>query len=175
MTSVRVLRAVWDEFLVPLEERTRILGRYETLIRGGCSESLALRSVLDDWSNRCVNVERRFGHTSSYRNGFHWERVQALCQLLAGGLCEVTGCSRSWPLEIHHHHYESVGWESLFALSVVCRDCHRKLSHGAAYIERELRARREDEQQELTNVLAGLGEQRPRDGLSVSPPPDLIL
>lgn len=169
-----VFTAVWREFSITPDERTVIVERYESLCRCGCSQQVALRTALDDWSNRCVNAERRFGFSSSYRRGLHWERMQILSRLLAGDRCEADGCSRGWSLDTHHHHYESVGWESLFALSVVCRECHRKLTQGGAYIERQLLARREEEQSERDHALVTLGEEPLADGASLLIAPDLI-
>lgn len=41
----------------------------------------------------------------------------------SGGCCE--NCGLMLPLELHHLHYETVGWERPDDLKALCRDCHR--------------------------------------------------
>ena len=70
-----------------------------------------------------MNEERRVGIRSAYRHGPHWERVTTIARVLADDACEYEACRRRGFLQGHHHHYESIGWESLFAISMVCDHC----------------------------------------------------
>jgi hypothetical protein len=111
-----------------------------------------------------VNSERAAGLESGYLFGPHWLRIKQLSYLLAGGRCEGWGCEKQHSLQRHHHHYESVGWESLFAVSVVCDECHRRVTYEWPF-QQEIDDRRANEIEERNRALASLGEPAPADGV----------
>jgi hypothetical protein len=168
-----IFRQVWQAFEVPLIERERIVARFERLISVGCPSRVALRAALDEWANRLVNAERAIGSERRYLRGPHWVRINELSYLLADGHCEGWGCLRRNGLQRHHHHYESVGWESLLAISVVCDDCHRRITYEWTF-QREIDERRAKELAERDQALVSLGEPTLPDNVHRDWPPPRI-
>lgn len=63
-----------------------------------------------------------------------WKRKRELVLKRAGGMCEA--CGEAPAVEVHHHHYGSLGNEYLWDLAAVCRPCHERITE-------EMRDRRE--------------------------------
>jgi hypothetical protein len=54
----------------------------------------------------------------------YWQNVRHRKFEAVGGKCEQ--CGHSGPLEAHHRHYDTLGFEELHDLQALCHDCHQK-------------------------------------------------
>jgi hypothetical protein len=166
--TARILRAVWERFDVAADDRERIVSRVEALRGVACGDLIALKTALDEWANSEVNTERSEGLNGAYLVGPHWNRVSEIAYLLARGYCQGWNCSTRRRLQRHHHHYDSVGWESLFAISVLCDKCHRRTTYGDRFYEVVLEERRTKEREQRDRALRALGEVLPEDLIPTS-------
>jgi hypothetical protein len=127
----------------------------------GCSPSVAVRTALDDWLQERVEEDAARRDHGDYLLGAHWERVKKLSLLVARGRCEGWVCRSTRHLQRHHVHYHSVGWESLFDVSVLCDTCHHRLTYGDTFYDEELRERRGKEKATRDDALVRLWRIHP--------------
>jgi hypothetical protein len=99
-------------------------------------------------SNTPMNTRLlRYYRSTTWRH--HPARAEALAR--AGGRCQ--GCNATAPLECHHRYYpQELGTETVDALTVLCRRCHRAITS---------RIRRERYQRRLLR-LSDTPRQHPR-------------
>lgn len=63
-----------------------------------------------------------------YLHSPHWLRIRRRRMEMANGICE--GCGEKPATEVHHLTYDHRGYEMLWELRAVCRECHDVI-HGA--------------------------------------------
>ena len=63
---------------------------------------------------------------AAYLQTEDWQRTRRM-KLKVSPRCEFCGATAD--LEVHHTHYETLGWESLTDLQTLCGRCH-DVAHG---------------------------------------------
>jgi hypothetical protein len=76
-------------------------------------------------------------HGVEYRrhvDGFcsYWQNLRQRKFLAVNYTCENCGSNKQ-PLECHHLHYRTLGFEELDDVRALCRDCHAMADHKRAY------------------------------------------
>jgi hypothetical protein len=153
LPSPDFFRRLWAHYDVDRAKREQMVILVEDLEQAGCSRETALRTALDEWLQGQLDQDEANGIVGMYLGGPHWDRIKILSTLLAGGRCEGWVCRSTADLQRHHIDYGSVGWESLFDVSVLCDECHRRLTYGDSFYERELEERRAGEKEARDRAL----------------------
>ena len=60
----------------------------------------------------------------SYLQSEQWRAIRDRVVTRAAGLCE--GCGTARGVDVHHTTYAHLGYEFLFELLLLCRECHRR-------------------------------------------------
>jgi hypothetical protein len=156
-----LFRSLWRAWEIPLAQRERVVLIGERLQGLGCKPGVSARTALDDWLRGRFDEDAARGDYGDYLLGAHWERVKKLSLLVARGRCEGWVCRSTGELQRHHVHYNSVGWESLFDVGVLCDPCHHRLTYGDTFYDEELKGRRRMEKATRDDALLRLQRTHP--------------
>lgn len=61
----------------------------------------------------------------------YWQNVRHRLFEIANYCCQR--CGMCGPLEAHHRHYDTLGFEEIADLEALCRKCHKSADHTRAY------------------------------------------
>ena len=125
---------LYDREIAQLSRSQRIawaLERIEAL--AGSDEKLVaqLREVInfERYDQKYAEKARREGVDYAVHLGsFYWQRIRYRKFIAVDWTCERCG-DQTAELELHHRHYDTLGFEEIDDLEVLCGDCHR-LEHG---------------------------------------------
>ncbi len=74
----------------------------------------------------------------AYLKSPEWRARRLAVLERAGGVCEM--CRTSQATQIHHRTYERLGREADVDLMAICSDCHRDLTGGIRWYQKQIAA-----------------------------------
>lgn len=80
-----------------------------------------------------IALNRRDWYREKYLQSSYWKEFKKSV-LADRNFCESLDCSSGFDLEIHHHHYKTLGCESFEDIAVWCHVCHAAY-HGRTVLE----------------------------------------
>jgi len=94
--------------------------------RHGQTSLLRAAAAIEARDQEYANRARAHGVVYEHHiDGFnaYWQNIRHRLFVVAGHRCQRCGGCK--PLEAHHRHYDTLGFEELCDLEALCRDCHQ--------------------------------------------------